>query len=120
MSNEYFSVIFVLFPRVIAWTVVSIFDSSNLINSPKTNWLSVKYAISTFSPSTLVTNCATAPLSSPIIFSPTTVFVFKDKPETVVNLSRVGSFSSWDSKIDTMLTTSGTFNDISLSSILNP
>ena len=111
---------FALFPRVIPWTVVSIFDSSNVTNSPNVNWLSVKYAISTFSPSTLVTNWATAPLSCPIIFSPTTVFVFKDKPETVVSLSRVGSFSSWDSRTETILTTSGTFNDISLSSILNP
>ena len=109
-----------LFPRVIPWTVVSMFDSWNVITSPSVNWVSVKYATSTFSPSTLVINCATAPLSEPIIFSPSMVLVFKESPDTVVILSKVGSLLFLDSKTETIFTTSGAFKDISLSSILKP
>ena len=65
-------------------------------------------------------NCATAPLSAPIIFSPSTVLVFKESPDTVVILSKVGSLLFLDSKTETTSTTSGAFKDISLSSILKP
>ena len=116
----YFSVTFILFPKLIAWTVVTIFDSWNVIVSPKTNLVSVKYATSTFSASTLVINWAAAPLSDPIILSPSIVLVFRERPYIVVILSKVGLLLSLDSNIDTTFTTSGVFKDISLSSILNP
>ena len=59
-------------------------------------------------------------LSFPTISSPTIAFVFKFSPATNFNLSNVGVLVSFDSRTATTSTTSGTFNDISLSSTLNP
>ena len=47
-------------------------------------------------------------------------FVSKLKPETKVSESKTGVEVVFDSKIPMTFTTSGTFNDISSSSILNP
>ena len=56
----------------------------------------------------------------PIIFSPTIEFVSNANPPTNVNRSKLGVFASLDSNTARIFTTSGTFNDISLSSTLNP
>ena len=64
------------------------------------------------------TTTATAPLSTPVSFSPTMRSVLlPDGPEYAprVRLGRSGSVASSDSKIPIMSTTSGTFKEIFLS-----
>ena len=46
--------------------------------------------------------------------------MLKFNPETNFNLSNTGAFVSLDSRTAVTSTTSGTFNDISPSSTLNP
>ena len=58
---------------------------------------------------------ATAPLVTPLIFSPNIVFVSSDNPLTKTNLSNIGSAKLTDSNTPTTLKTSGVFKDISLS-----
>ena len=67
-----------------------------------------------------LTICPIALLSLPFICSPIIVLAFNANPETNINLSRTGVFVSLDSYIARTFTTSGTFNDISSSSTLNP
>ena len=110
----------ILFPTVINCNVVVIFDSSKLQTSPIVNLVGVRYAISTWFTEIKAVICATASLLSPIIFSPSIAVVFKFKPSGNVNLSRVGDSVSIDSNTPITFATSGTFNDISLSSTLKP
>ena len=111
---------FKLFPTVISCSVVDIFDSSKLQTSPIVNLDGVKYAISTCVADINAVICATASLLSPSILSPTIADVSKFKPLGNVNLSSVGELLSIDSKTPITFATSGTFNDISLSSTLRP
>ena len=109
-----------LLPTVINCNVVDIFDSSKLQTSPIVNLDGVRYTISTSVADINPVICATASLLSPIIFSPNIADVSKFKPLGNVNLSSVGESESIDSKTPITFTTSGTFNDISLSSTLKP
>ena len=61
-----------------------------------------------------------ARLLSPLINSPTITLVFKLNPETKVSESKTGVAVVFDSKTPITFPTSGTFKDISSSSILNP
>ena len=67
-----------------------------------------------------LTICPIARLSLPFICSPTILLAFNDNPDTKVSLSKTGVFVSLDSYTAHTFTTSGTFNDISSSSTLNP
>ena len=96
------------------------FDSSKVTVSPILNLVWVRYTISTWVAEVLFVICAIAPLTDPIIFSPRMDVVSKLNPDMNVNLSKEGAEVSTDSKTPTTLTTSGTFNDISLSSTLKP
>ena len=99
---------------------VVILDSSNVIDSPITNFAWVSLTISTVVAFVCPAKIATAPLVAPLIFSPKTVVVFSDNPLTKTNLSNIGSAKLTDSNTPTTLNTSGVFKDISLSWTLNP
>ena len=105
---------------VISWRLVTIFDSSKVTDSPIWNLFCVKYTISISVAEDWVANCATAPLSAPLTLSPKIDDVLRLNPETKVNLSKTGADVSKDSYTATTSTTSGTFKDISSSSILRP
>ena len=91
-----------------------------MIVSPLEKVLSFRYTYSISVADTLLTTWPIALLLLPISFSPTTVFVSNARPETNVSLSREAILLSFDSYIAWILTTSGIFNEISVSSTLNP
>ena len=95
-------------------------DSSKLIISPMLNPTDDMIETSISVADILPTICATAPVSSPYILSPNIDAVSKDKPDGNWNLSNVGESVLSDSYTPTILTASGTFNEISLSSTRNP
>ena len=84
------------------------------------NFVWVKRTISTVVALIWPDNTAIAPLSAPTILSPSIVLVLSDNPLTKTSLSKIGFDAFTDSKIPTILKTSGVFNEISLSWTLNP
>ena len=94
-------------------------DSLNTTFSPTSNLFSFNCTNSIVD-AVLLTTWATALLFCPTIFSPVIAFVSNANPVANVNLSKTGVDVSVDSYTARILTTSGTFKDISLSSTLNP
>ena len=95
-------------------------DSPKLTISPILNSVDDKSEISISVAETLLTIWATEPLSLPTIFSPKILLVSNPNPEGNVNLSNVGDKVLSDSYTPIILTASGQFNDISLSSTRKP
>ena len=104
----------------ISCRVEDIFDSAKLQTSPNIKSVDDKTATSTSVEDNLPIIWATAPVSAPIICSPKTLAVLRDKPDGNTNLSRVGDDESKDSYTPIIFTASGLFKDISLSSTLKP
>ena len=107
-------------PAIIPCKLVTIFDSTKVIDSPISNFSSVRSTYSTVVAFVWPTNTATAPLSAPLIFSPFIVTVSSDNPLTKTSLSKTGATKLVDSKIPATLKTSGVCKEISLSWTLNP
>ena len=100
--------------------MVVIFDSTKVTDSPISNLSWVRSTISTVVALSWAAKTATAPLSAPLIFSPSIVAVSSDNPLKKTSLSKTGYAKFTDSKIPVTLYTSGVFSEISLSCTLNP
>ena len=80
-----------------------IFDSTKVIDSPISNLVWLRYTISTVVAFVWDAKTATAPLSVPLIFSPSIVVVLSDNPLTKTSLSKTGATKFTDSKIPATL-----------------
>ena len=98
-----FDVISLYKPATTPCKLVVIFDSTKVIDSPISNLFWVRRTISTVVAFVWPAKTATAPLSAPLIFSPSMVAVLSDNPLTKTSLSKTGSTKFTDSKIPATL-----------------
>ena len=95
-------------------------DSVNLITSPTSNLLLLRYTNSTLVSLIMFVIWTAVPLSVPRISSPNNAFEVRVNPDGIEILSKIGADVFNDSYTPITLATSGTFKEISLSSTLRP